>query len=66
VNHEETKAAIRLSLLMGDTRSERHGCYANRRPLAAPLPLPEIPLLPVPPLHVYGLPVVRENQRPPL
>jgi hypothetical protein len=24
MNHDETKAAIHLSLLMGDTKSERH------------------------------------------
>jgi hypothetical protein len=30
MNHDETKAAIHLSLLMGDTKSERHGVFADR------------------------------------
>jgi hypothetical protein len=62
MNHEEINAAVRLSLLMGDTRSERHGCYANRKPLfVSPPPIP-----PALPLHTFALPVVRENPRPPL
>jgi hypothetical protein len=63
MNHEQINAAIRLSLLMGDTRSERHGCYPLRKPrFVSPPPLPDLP--PVLPLHVYALPVVRENPRP--
>jgi hypothetical protein len=65
MNHDETKAAIHLSLLMGDTKSERHGCYPLRKPRST-TPPPEIPPLPTRLPHVFGLPVVRENPRPPL
>jgi hypothetical protein len=64
VNHDETKAAIHLSLLMGDTKSERHGCYPLRKPRFVSPPPPDP--LPVRLPHVFGLPVVRENVRPPL
>jgi hypothetical protein len=43
VNRKDTNDAIRLSLLMGETRAERHGVYARRK--VAPTPV--VPLRPL-------------------
>lgn len=60
MTHDEINAAVRLSLLMGDTRAERHGTYARRKPRhVSPIPAP-LPVLP--PAHVYRLPRVAERR----
>jgi hypothetical protein len=64
MNRDEMNAAIRLSLFMADTSSERHNCYPLRKPRFVSPPPPDP--LPVRLPHVFGLPVVRENPRPPL
>lgn len=61
MTHAETVAAIHLSLLLGDTRSERHGVYRVRRPRVAPVLL-ALSVLPVP-AHVFTVPDVHENER---
>jgi hypothetical protein len=58
--HDAQKAMIRASLLLADTRADRHGVYAKRRKPA---------LRPVPPRaggwspggHVWTMPVVNEK-----
>lgn len=48
--HATQREAVLRSLLLGTTRAERHGVYARRKPVVAPV---------VPEPHRYRLPVVR-------
>lgn len=46
--HEQQKALIVASLLLADTRSERHGTYPKRKPLRKP--------------HAWVMPAVNEKR----
>lgn len=59
-DHVREVAAVRASLLLPDTRAERHGVYARRRPRGV-LPGPHTFLEPPAPSHVFVFPVVTER-----
>jgi hypothetical protein len=54
--HDEQRALVQRSMLLADTRAERHGVYLKRKPVA--------PVVLNVGAHVFVLPRVVEVQRP--
>lgn len=60
-DHVREVAAVRASLLLPDTRAERHGVYPHRRPKGV-LPGPHTFLEPPAPARVFVFPIVTERR----